>query len=180
MDAQHNSDEQHPPEPILWVARNDPDEPRRRRLLRRLRVLLLAGGLAFALTTWLLVRVENPAALFGLGPGPASVARAHLNALNRGALREAYDLFSAQYRQQVSFEMYHALVVSHREMFRTEAIQLDTREAAGERAVLESHVVSADGEQYVARFTMVRLEGRWWIDDLRWALDDEEDKIIQI
>ena len=180
MDAEHNSQEQRPPEPVLRVAPEDPEAPRRRSLLRRLRVLLMAGGLAFALTTWMLVRIENPAALLGFGPGPASVARAHLNALNRGALREAYECFSTHYRQQVSFEMYHELVATHREMFLTEALDFATRESSRERTVLETHIVSADGEHYLARFTLVRLEGRWWIDDLRWGLDGDEDSLILV
>lgn len=178
MDAEHNPCEQPSPGPAVWVVRDDPEAPRRRTMLRRLRILLITGGLAFALTTWLLVRVENPAALLGFVPGPASVARAHLDALNRGALREAYDLFSASYRQQVTFEMFHELVVTHRQIFRTARMEFDTAEAADDRAVLDTHLVSADGERYLARFTLVRREGRWWIEDLRWALEDNDEESV--
>ena len=178
MQEEHNPHERHAP--VIWLASEDADLPRRRSLLRRLRVLLMAGVVAFALTTWMLVRVENPAALLGLSPGPASVARAHLAALNHGELRTAYDFFSAKYRQQVSFEAYHRLVVSHREMFRTEVVEFETQEAGADRAVLESHITSADGAAYVARFTMVRREGRWWIDDLRWGLVADEDDFIRV
>ena len=156
----------------------DHAESPRRHLLRRLRILLLTGGLAFALTTWMLVRFENPAAFFGFGPGPASVAREHLDAVRSGELRRAYGLFSASYRQRVPFEAYHRLVVTHRDMFRTESVQIQVKETAGNRTILLGQMVSADGEHYVAQFTMVRWEGRWWIDDLRWALAPDTNLII--
>jgi hypothetical protein len=141
----------------------------RRAMLRRLRVLLLASGLAFTLTTWVLVTVPNPAALLGLGPGPSSVARAHLDALSRGDLRVAYGFFSAQYRKEVPFRAYHQLVISHRAMFRTVTVTFNARAESGTRTVLEGAVESFDGERYRARFTMVRVEGLWFIDDLRWG-----------
>lgn len=155
-------------------AEPDPTESHRRTaLLRRLRVLLFASTLAFALTAWMLVRVENPAALLGWGPGPSSVARAHLEALNRGELRAAYELFSTQYRQQVSFDAYHRLVITHRDMFLIADATFEETEDSGDRAVLEGSITASDGEHYRARFTMVRIDGRWWIDDLRWGLEEE-------
>jgi len=158
----------------------DPAEARRRTaLLRRLRVLLFASTLAFALTTWMLVRVDNPAALLGWGPGPSTIARAHLEALNRGELRVAYELFSTQYRQQVPFDVYHQLVITHREMFLIADATFQETEDSGDRAVLEGSITASDGEHYRARFTMVRIDGRWWIDDLRWGLD-EEDSLIKV
>ena len=156
-----------------------PEEKRRRTaLLRRLRVLLFAGTLAFALTTWMLVRVDNPASLLGWGPGPSTVAQAHLEALSRGELRAAYEFFSTHYRQQVSFDEYHQLVVTHREMFLIAEAKFQETEDSGDRAVLESSITASDGEHYRARFTMVRIDGRWWIDDLRWGLE-EEDSLIK-
>jgi hypothetical protein len=154
---------------------HDPEESRRRSaLLRRLRVLLYAGTVAFALTTWMLVRVDNPAALLGWCPGPSTIARAHLQALNRGELRVAYEMFSAQYRQQVPFEAYHQLVVTHRSMFLIADATFQETEDSGNRAVLDSSITTSEGEHYRARFTMVRIDGRWWIDDLRWGLAAED------
>jgi hypothetical protein len=163
------------PEGAARAPAGDAGETKRRSaLLRRLRVLLYAGCAAFTLATWMLVTVQNPLALVGLGPGPSSVARAHLDALRRGELRAAYDLFSTEYRQQVSFEAYHKLVVTHQEMFETISVTFQMEEDSGNHAVLEGRITSADGEHYRARFTMVRVDGRWWIDDLRWGLDEDE------
>ena len=152
----------------------------RRTFLRRVTLLLWVACIAFVLTIWLLVRVENPASLFGFASGPSSIVRAHLDALNRGDLRAAYGLFSQHYRAEISFQDYHQLVVTHRQMFRTRLVKLTSRAESRERAVLDIRVVAADGESYRARFTMVRADGRWWIDDLRWAAETEQRTLIQI
>jgi len=155
-------------------ARLAAERERRARMLRRLRVLLAAGSAAFALTIWLLVRVENPARLLPPGGEPARIVRIHLAALNRGELREAYALFSPHYREEVSFDAYHELIVTHRRMFRTRLLALSSRESSGDRAVLDTRLLAADGEHYVARFTLVRAGDRWWIDDLRWGSEAEQ------
>jgi len=166
----------------------------RRDLLRRLRAVFLAGGLSFALTTWLLVRIENPGGRLEparparlpdgqageSGSEPASVARAHLEALNRGELRTAYGFFSAKYRQQISFEAFHELVVTHPEMLRAREVWSTPREISGDHAVLESHLRSPDGACYLARFVMVRAAGRWWIDGLRWIREAQKGDRVQV
>lgn len=143
----------------------------RRGLLRRLLALLAAGGMAFGLTTWTLVRFENPLAPMGVGSDPAGVVKAQLEALNRGELRAAYQLFSERYREKVSFEAYRVLVVTHRRMFRTREFHFSRDDQPGGRAVLDTHIVAESGKRYVARFTLVRAEGRWWIDDLHWTAE---------
>ncbi len=146
-----------------------PREAALRHFRRRLMALVAAGGATFALTTWLLVRFENPLARLGAGQSPAGVVKAQLEALNRGELGAAYELFSREYRRRVPFEAYHELVVTHRRLFRTREVRIASREETGERATLETHTLTESGERYVARFTLVRAEGRWWIDDLRWG-----------
>lgn len=160
-----------PPEPP-----RDTEENWRRTLRRRLLILLSAGCLAFAATTWLLVRNEGSLGLSRLASGPTSVVRAQLAALNRGDLRGAYDLFSAKYRQQVPFEAFHQLVVTHRRMFRTRQVRIGRDTESGERALLETHLVTEGGERYLARYTLIRAEGRWWIEDLHWGSEPDEER----
>jgi hypothetical protein len=119
------------------------------------------------LTAWILVRVDAPFGL--LSTGPQEIARAQLRALDRGELRPAYDMFSARYRQQVSFDVWHELCVTHWRMFHAEVLRASTPAQSGARATLEMHLRGADDKEYRARFTLVRLEGRWWIDDVHWA-----------
>ena len=157
-----------PPEP-LPVFSFPPPEPDRARLRRRLLALLAVGLMAFTLATWTLVRVVSPFEWLAGGSGAARVVRAQLEALSRGELRAAYDLFSPRYREQVPFEVFHELVVSHRRMFRIRELEFSEREQTHSRAVLEAQLVAADGERYRARYTLVRDNGRWWVDDLRWG-----------
>ncbi len=145
------------------------EDPRRRTLRRRLLILLCAMCLAFGVTTWLLIRYENPFGLFRLASGPANIVRAQLEALNRGDLRGAYNFFSPKYRREVSFEAFHQLVVTHRGMFRTRQLRIGQDDESGGRAVLVTHLVAEGGKRYVARFTLVQADGRWWVDDLRWT-----------
>ena len=159
------------PEGTGSPAAAHPQDAARRSLRRRLLALLGAGGAAFVLTTWILVRVENPLGRAALGANPANVVKAHLEALNRGELRAAYALFSPRYRQKVSFEAYHELVATHWRMFRTRELRFSRDEESGERAVLETHMLAEGGERCVARFTLVRAQDRWWIDDLRWGTE---------
>lgn len=155
-----------------------PREANLRSLRRRLWTLLAAGGMAFVLTTWTLVRLDNPPGSGRLGGTPASVVRAHLEALNRGELRAAYGLFSRRYREEVSFEAFHQLVATHGQVFHTRLLRFGKDEESGQRAVLETHLLAEGGEHYLARYTLVRAEDRWWIDDLRWSAEPGLRKLL--
>jgi hypothetical protein len=142
-------------------------ESRRRSFRRNLLLLLSLSLAAFILTAWILVRVDAPFGVFSTGP--QEIARAQLRALDRGELRPAYDMFSARYRQQVSFDVWHELCVTHWRMFHAEVLRASTPAQSGPRATLEMHLRGADDKEYRARFTLIRLQGRWWIDDVHWA-----------
>ena len=144
-------------------------EAGRANLLRRLRILMATGATAFVLTTWLLVRIENPGSLLPWGQGPSRVVRAHLAALNRGDFRGAYEQFSRHYREQIPFPAYQHMVAVHRAMFRTREVEFSATQSDAGRAVFDTRLVSADGERYLVRFTLVESEGRWWIDSIRWS-----------
>ncbi len=152
----------------------------RRSLLRRLLALLAVGGTAFALTTWTLVRFPSPFGTFDESGEAASVVKAHLEALGRGELRAAYEMFSPRYRAKVSFEAYHELVMTHRRIFHLREFRLSRNEETGGRAVLETNILGQNGARYVARFTLVRAEGRWWIDDLRWRGASGQGAVITV
>ncbi len=171
-----------PDPPLGSSAAPHIEDPVRRSVLRRLMALVVAGSVAFALTTWTLVRVQSPLSRleFVSGSGPSGVVKAHLEALNRGELRAAYQLFSSEYRRQVSFEAYQRLVLTHVRMFRARDYQLARVNESAERAVLESHILAENGERYLARFTLVRAEGRWWIDDLRWGSEARAKGLLSV
>ena len=167
--------------PHDWNAPDPREElarAHRRQAVRRLLRLLIYSCFLFSVCIWLLVRLENPIRISLFSPGPSRIVRQHLAALNRGEFREAYLLFSQHYRDQVSYKLYHELVVTHAAMFRTRIVSVSNQEISGDRVVLSTRVLALDGERYIARFTMVRLENRWWIDDLRWGADDDRRNVF--
>jgi hypothetical protein len=164
-----------------WDAPDPRDElarVARAQSLRRLKRLLVLACAFFTLAVWQFVLMESPGKFSPFAPGPSRIVRQHLEALNRGAFREAYLLFSQHYRDEVSFELYHQLVVSHSAMFRTRIVSVRHQEAAGNRIVLDTRLLASDGERYVARFTLVQVGNHWWIDDLRWGSDTDRRNII--
>jgi hypothetical protein len=168
------------PTSVGFVSKAEPDwtmlqpnasgveEASRKRNLRHSLLLLLSLALAaFVLTAWILVRVDSPFGIFSTGP--QEIVRAQLLAVDRGQLRPAYDMFSARYREQVSFDVWHQLIVTHWRMFHAEVLRTGEPAQTGPGVTLEIHLRGADEREYRARFTVIRLAGRWWIDDVHWA-----------
>ncbi len=148
-------------------------ERHQRAILQRLSTLLAVAGVAFVLTTWILVRRDSFAKPLAGNSVPSEIVRHQLDALNRGELREAYALFSQDYRKQVSFEAFHELVSTHWAMFRARTIDFESLEETRVRAVLDTHITTAGGARYLARYTLVEVEGQWWIDDVHWGREEE-------
>jgi len=147
-------------------------ESRRRSFRHNLFLLFSLSLAAFILASWILVRVDAPFGMFA--GGPQEVVRAQLRALDRGELRPAYDMFSARYRKQVSFDSWHELFLQHWRMFHGDVVRSETPAIGGAGVTLEIVLHGADDRNYRARFTMVRTDGRWWIDDVHWAEEADE------
>jgi uncharacterized protein DUF4864 len=173
----------HPLEPTqirtaLPSAARGVDETSRKRHLRHNLLLLLSLTLAaFVLTAWILVRVDSPVGISSTGP--KEIVSAQLRALDRGELRPAYDMFSARYRQQVSFDVWHELIVTHWRMFHAEVLRAGEPAQTGPGVTLEIHLRGSDDKDYRARFMLIRLEGRWWIDDVHWAEESDEQNTVR-
>jgi len=154
------------------------EEASRRRDLRHNLLLLLSLTLAaFVLAAWILVRLDSPFGIFSTGP--QEIVRAQLLALDRGQLRPAYDMFSARYREQVSFDVWHELIVTHWRMFHGEVVRTGELAQTGPGATLEIHLRGTDAKEYRARFTLIRLAGHWWIDDVHWAEEASDQNTIR-
>jgi hypothetical protein len=149
------------------------DAASRRRSFRHNLFLLLSFSLAaFILTAWILVRVDSPFGIFSTGP--QEVVRAQLRALDRGELRPAYDMFSPRYRGQVSYDTWHELFVRHWRMFHADVVRAETPAYSGPGVTLEIYLHGSDDKDYRARFTLIRTDGRWWIDDVHWTQEPDE------
>jgi len=142
-------------------------ESRRRNFLHNLYLLLSLTLATFTLTAWILVRIDSPFGPFSTGP--REIVRAQLLALDRGELRPAYDMFSPRYRGQVSFDVWHELIVTHWRMFHAEVLRTEEPAKSGPGVSLEIYLRGADDRDYRARFLVIRSEGRWWIDDVHWT-----------
>jgi hypothetical protein len=147
-------------------------EARRRGFLRNLYVLLGLTLAAFILSTWILVRVDSPFGMFSTGP--QEIVRAQLRALDHGELRPAYDMFSARYRGQVSFDTWHELFVTHWRMFHADVVRSESPAQSGGGVMLEIYLHGADDKDYRARFLLIQTDGRWWIDDVHWEQEPDE------
>jgi hypothetical protein len=155
----------------------DKTELRKRSFRRNLSLLLALALAAFVLTAWILVRVDTP--LGASFTEPQEVVRAQLRALDLGQLRPAYDMFSARYREQVSFDAWHELVVTHWRMFHADVVRTGTPAQNGPRVNMEIYLRGSDEKDYRARFTLIRTDGRWWIDDVHWTEAPDEHKIFR-
>lgn len=100
---------------------------------------------------------------------PTDVARAQLVDLDHGRWRAAYDLFSPRYREQIPFETWRDMALTHSRMFHTREMSFGGDQEWNGGAALEAHLVAESGDRYLARFTLVYAEGRWWVDDLHWG-----------
>jgi hypothetical protein len=166
---QHRPSEDRRAEVIAMYA----DAAERRRGFRHNLFLLLGLALAaFILSSWILVRVDSPFGIFSTGP--QEVVRAQLRALDHGELRPAYDMFSPRYRGQVSFDTWHQLFITHWRMFHADVLRSETPAQSGKGVTLEIYLHGGDDRDYRARFTLIRTDGRWWIDDVHWEQEPDE------
>jgi len=150
-------------------------ESRRRNFLHNLYLLLSLTLAAFTLTAWILIHVDSPFGIFS--SGPQEIVRAQLLALDRGELRPAYDMISARYRGQVSFDVWHELIVTHWRMFHAEVLHSEAPASRGPGISLEIFLHGSDDRDYRARFTLIHSDGRWWIDDVHWAEEPDQRQI---
>jgi|ERR1017187_1183932 hypothetical protein len=140
----------------------------RHRFLRRLGWLLVAGFASFALVSWMLVRSTRMLEFGVRDSDPIAVVKLELGSLAHGDMQDAYAQLSERYRKEVPFANYNALVVSHRRMFLTREYRVTRHELHDGQMQIDAQLVSVNGKHYLARFTLVELGGRWWIDDLHW------------
>lgn len=160
--------------PVIEYPRVDRNAARAL-LLRRLSIVLAVAIASFTLTVWLLVRNQSDIRVTNSGD-PTAVVRSQLDAIARGDLRAAYALFSMQFRARVSFIAFHQLINTHPTLFHAQNIRFGAPRRTTARAVLDARIESENGENFTARFTLVTIQGRWWIDDIRFRRDEQNDQ----
>jgi len=177
-------------EPILHSGPHDPEGPpaeifvatdtgftnvaslERLKFARRIKIVLAAAMISFALACWFFVR--RTITMRSNGQDPVQVVRMEIGALGRGDLEAAYSQLSERYRSEVPFEMYHQLVVEHRRIFFARSYRVTENTKRGSQTFVVAQIEAAGGAHYTAQFTLVQLSGRWWIDDLHWNATDRK------
>jgi hypothetical protein len=139
---------------------------------RRATILFAATFVAFSFTTWLLTRTQIESNESHDTSTPEGVIRMQLDALAQGELQIAYAQFSPQYREEVPYVAFQQIATTHSQMFRANAIAIEEITKSSSRDEMRIRIRSADGQHYVARYATILIEGRWWIDAMRWRLDE--------
>ncbi len=140
-------------------------------LPRRLVVLFASSFAAFSLTTFFLARMNIIADMPHDTNTAEGVIRQQLDALAQGETRVAYALFTPRYRSEVSFEMFEATVHAHGAMFCATSVRKESEIETLARAEIKLRLETAGGDRFLARYTLVAIEGRWWIDEMHWHVD---------
>ena len=129
---------------------------------RRATILFATTFAAFSFTTWLLTRTQIGGSESRDAGTAEGVVRMQLNALAQGELQIAYGQFSPKYREEIPFAAFQQVVTTHGEMFRANTIAIEDISKSSLR----------DEMHYVAHYATVLIEGRWWIDAMRWRADE--------
>jgi hypothetical protein len=156
--------------PSLHTQRGVTDS--RNRFQRRVALLFASSFAAFSLTTWLLTRTNIGSDAAHDASTPQGVVRMQLDALAQSELQVAYGLFSPQYRAEVSLEAFQRVISTHGEMFHAKTITIEEIAQSISRDEMRVRIGAADGQRYVARYSAVFIDGRWWIDAMHWRLDE--------
>ena len=138
----------------------------------RVTILFAATFAAFSFTTWLLTRTQIGNNVSHDANTPEGVIRLQLDALAQGQLQIAYAQFSPQYRDDVPYATFQQITTTHGQMFRANTIAIEDIEKSPLRDEMRVRITSADGQHYVARYATVLIDGRWWIDAMRWRTDE--------
>ena len=139
---------------------------------RRISALFASSFAAFSLTTWLLTKTNIGGDAARDASTPEGVVRMQLDALAQSEPQIAYGLFSPQYRAEVPFAAFQEIVRAHGGMFRAKTIAIEEIARSYSRHEMRVRIGAADGEHYVARYSTILIEGRWWIDAMRWRVDE--------
>jgi hypothetical protein len=140
-------------------------------LPRRLAMLFASSFVAFSLTTWFLARSNNIADVPHAANTAEGVIRQQFEAVSQGEMRVAYALFSPRYHSEVPFETFEQTVRAHGAIFRATSVRKESEIETVARAEIKLRLETAGGDHLVARYTLIEIEGRWWIDEMHWHID---------
>lgn len=140
---------------------------RQRIWLRRMLLLLVGSCVAFGLAALWFSRLSNSLSIRQADSEATQVVREHFAALERGDYRAAYEQFSPRYRRHISFPTFVEMVVGHWQMMKGQATVVP-QPATANRVIVRVDFAKTGNTSLTAKFTLVRKNGRWWIDNVDW------------
>lgn len=140
---------------------------RQRAWLRRMLFLLVFSCVVFGLLALWFSHLSNSVSLQKADSEATKVVREHFAALERGDYRAAYEQFSPRYRRQIPFPMFVQMVVGHWQMLQGQATVFP-QSATPNRVIVHVEFAGTRDVSLTAEFTLVRDNGRWWIDNVDW------------
>lgn len=138
--------------------------------MRQTLVLLVASCVAFTLAAMWLSGISTRSSNIRADSQAVRVVQAHFEALHRGDFHAAYALFSARLRRQLPFEEFHEMMLTHIPMLRGR-VSVVPETTTANRIVVNIDFSRSGDMGLTAEFTLVRNNGRWWIDDVHWGLE---------
>jgi hypothetical protein len=157
-----------PPAGSALALPPDAPHPRQGHWMLRTVVLLIVSCVAFGVAALWLSRLTASLSIQRADSEATSVVRAHLAALERGDFRAAYDQFSPRYRRHLPFHLFEAMVMGHWQILQG-GVVVFPQSATPTRVVLHVNFEAPVSMGLTADFTLIRSNGRWWIDDVSWG-----------
>jgi hypothetical protein len=109
----------------------------------------------------------------GRWSGPGRLVEAHIKAINSGDFRSAYTHFTAQYRDQVSFQEFHSGFGDFTDQLPCRSLKINRVEAGSKQAVVEGILTGNDGTIVPIYYDLVKEKGEWRIRNFQWIQPGE-------
>lgn len=104
---------------------------------------------------------------------PERIVEAHIEAIGNGDFHRAYHDFTVQYRNNVSFEAFHASFGEFVDQIPCRKINLDHVEENKGKAVVEGVLTGRDGAIFPVHYELIKEQGKWRITSFEWTQPGE-------
>ena len=129
-------------------------------------LFLIAAGLVFFF-----------ARTFVFTKAPASVVKAHLEAINRENYALAYSHFTLDYRKQTSLEDFRRQIAPFSSMLPYRSANLNDIRIVNRRSSVDGLLTGRDGSLFPVRYELVRDQGTWKIVSFEWISPGDKQTI---
>ncbi len=130
-----------------------------------LNILLVGCGFLFLIAAGLVFLFART---FVFTKAPASVVKAHLEAINRENYALAYSHFALDYRKETSLEDFRRQIAPFSNMLPYRSADLNRTQIVNNRSSVDGLLTGRDGSLFPVRYQLVRDQGTWKIVSFEW------------